>query len=182
MSWSEIVSLVSIFMSGLTAVGTALLPAFFNYRLKKQERLDKLVLEEEKRKLSEIQKFNSDFEQYYQAHLQIISNLTEHYGKWKSGINNQKLISYIYQIAPQFPHYEANQLYNFATKVTALKQGDDIDTVFNKLISDIFHCFGLRESANTPSFLKSEMLRTVLLEEFKKKDYAHIANLNLHSK
>ena len=167
---AEILSIIAVCISGVTAICAASIPAILNYRIKKEELKDKRKqLDDEK------------FEIYYQAHWQVLKDFAELYEQWKADpYTSFKLIDFIKEIAPEFRLSINNWLYKFADKIAAYKPGENLDDDYKRCRQLILDSYGVRVSANTPDDFMSDILRVVLRERFDELQHATSKDFKFH--
>ncbi len=173
---AEILSIIAVCISGITAVCSATIPAILNYRVKKEELRDK-------KKREETQAYEAKFKEFYQAHLKVLKEFSELYIQWGGSTTWAKkyaLIDYIYKIAPEFRLWLKNRLLEFASKVENHKTEDNIDEYYQNCVKGILHSYGVNVSSCTPDIFMSDMLKVVLREQFDKLQHATSKDFHFH--
>lgn len=172
---SEILSIIAVAISGVTAIYSTSIPAILSFLSKKAELKAQKAREQE-------QAYNAKFEVFYQNHLKILKDFLNLYGEWKINPDNStELLEFISTTAPEFRLSTNHWLYEFADKVKNYKPGDNLDEDYDKCKNLILHSYGVRVSADTPDYLMSEMLKVVLKERFDELQHATSEDFNFHS-
>lgn len=159
---AEILSIIAVCISGITAVCSASIPAILNFMLKRAELKEKKDNEAQ-------QEYQAKFEKFYQEHLKVLNDFSDLYGKWIGYTNasaKYELINFIYKIANQFqPQIRKNLLY-FVDRINNSGKQGDINEEYQKCINSILRSYGLIITTNTPNFLTSDILKIVLKDRF----------------
>ena len=171
---AEILSIIAVCISGVTAICSASIPAILNYKAKKAELKAQKAREHE-------QTYNAKFEVFYQTHLKILKDFSNLYECWKTNPENStELLEFIRKIAPEFRMSTSHWLYVLAGKIENYKAGDNFDKEYERCENLILHCYGVRVSADTPDYLMSEMLKVVLKERFDELQHATSKDFHFH--
>lgn len=173
---AEILSIIAVCISGITAICSAAVPAILNYKIKKAE----LVLQT---KRENEQKSDIKFQEFYEAHLKVVTDFSELYAEWKNdarATNRDKLIIYVSKLSDQFRDNIKNSLIEFATKIKNFKPGDNLDEEYYKCFNLILKSYGVRATWRSPNILISDMLKVALREQFYQLRSSTTYNLEFH--
>lgn len=156
---AEILSIIAVCISGITAICSACVPAILSYKAKLTEiRINKEI---EAQKEDE-----ANFELFYRQHIDILNELSIRYMDWK--VNKQEkfaLLCFLDKMVHEFKHScdSVHELYN---RVNNYQDGDDLDLLYNQCLDEILNYYGVRVYANTPNVLTSDMLKIILRKKF----------------
>lgn len=159
---AEILSIIAVCISGLTAVCSASVPAILNYKMKKAELA-------ERRKREEQQEYEAKFEVFYQSHLKILTEFSKLYVCLKndpSAFNKSSLIAFVSNLAVQFRDNIQTALTDFNAKVKDYSKGNNLDEEYKSCLNLILKSFGVRVSGYTPNIIMPDMLKIALKEQF----------------
>ena len=172
---AEILSIIAVAISGVTAVFSATVPAILSYKAKKAELKAQKAREDK-------EEYNAKFEIFYQTHLKIVQDFSNLYDCWKANPQNSvDIIEFIRKVAPEFRLSTSHWLNELAGKIANFKTGDNLDDDFKRCKLLILQCYGVKVSANTPDYLMSEILRVVLKERFDELQHATSKDFHFHS-
>ncbi len=167
----EILSIIAVVISGVTAVTSACVPAIINAQNKKRELALKRELEEDRLKREREQEQEAKFELFYQAHLKVVTDFSEYYVKWKNSYSEfakSELLIYIGKLSTQFRGKVQSALNDFVEKINTFNGSDSLDTDYKNCQRLIFNSFGAILADCFPDILLSDILKTALKEQFYK--------------
>ncbi len=160
----EILSIIAVCISGLTAVCSATVPAILNYKAKK-------AVLAERREREQQHENEEKFEVFYKTHLQVITDFSTFYFRCKSEpgeYNKSKLVSFLNNLSVQFRDDIQKALADFAIKVKSFSRGDNFDDDYFNCLNMILSSYGVRVSVYTPNILMPDMLKIALRAQFDK--------------
>ncbi len=168
---TEILSVIAVCISGVTAVCSACVPAILNAKTKKEELALKRELEEERLRREKEQEYETKFEAFYQAHLKVLTDFSDYYVQWKntlSEVAKTNLVTCINKLSVQFHNDVQISLNDFVVKINSYKNGKNIDEDYKNCLSLILNSFGVRLSAGFPDILLPDLLKSALKIQFNK--------------
>lgn len=172
---AEILSIIAVCISGITAICSASIPAILNYCAKKAE------LKAQKKREAE-QAYNAKFEAFYQKHYNIVKGLSNHYECWKNNPkHSSKILEFIIEIKSEFPYSISYWLNEFSNKIRNYKAGDNLDSAYNRCRQIIIESYGARITGETPDYLLSDILKVVLKERFDELQHATSKDLKFYN-
>lgn len=165
----EILSIIAVCISGVTAICSACVPAILNAKTKKEELALKREIEYEKLKREREQENEIKFEEYYQSHLKVLTDFSEYYVQWGSTfseIAKSQLVSYVNRLAAQFRNNVQSALNDFAQKVNTFYDDDNLDKDYKNCVNLILNSFGVQLSGGFPDILLPDILKSALKKQF----------------
>ena len=157
---AEILSIIAVCISGVTAICAATIPAILSYKNKKVELGIQI-------KQSKQKEYEAKFEIFFNEHINIIKKLSELYGQWKTDAQKaSELISFIYKIANEFNFWMRCTFYYWAQTIIENADNKEIERMFNECMGCLLASYGIDYCSNSTKFLMSDMLKIVLRERF----------------
>ena len=163
---TEIISIIAVCISGITALCSACVPAILNAKTKREELALKREIEEEKLK----QEREAQFENFYQAHIKILDDFLECYINWKNRfteVSKFVLVTYVSKLSLQFRGDVQKALNDFVNKIQNYNTGDNFDEDFKNCLDLILKSYGLSHSEGS-GILLSDILRSTLKTKYNK--------------
>ena len=127
---AEILSIIAVCISGITAVCSACVPAILNAKTKREELALKRKIEEERLNREKEQECETKFEMFYQSHLKVLTDFSEYYVQWKNSHSEyakSDLVIYVSKLSVQFRNDVQSALNDFIFKINNCNDGDNLD-------------------------------------------------------
>ncbi len=168
---TEILSIIAVCISGITAICSACVPAILNAKTKREELALKRKIEEEKLKHEKEQANEAKFEEFYQSHLKVLTNFSSYYVRWKnvrSEVTKSELVSYVSRLSEQFRDNIQKTLNDFAVKIKNCYSDETIEKEYKTCLNLILDSFGVDCSTYFPDILLPDILKSTLRIQFNK--------------
>lgn len=167
---AEILSIIAVCISGITAVCSACVPAILNAKTKREELAFKRKIEEERLNREKEQECETKFEMFYQSHLKVLTDFSEYYVQWKNSHSEyakSDLVIYVSKLSVQFRNDVQSALNDFIFKINNCNDGDNLDEDYKNCRDFIIKSFGVR-LGRFPDILLTDILKSTLRERFYK--------------
>lgn len=168
---AEILSIIAVCISGITAICSACVPAILAAKTKREELALKRQIEEEKLHQEKVQAYEAKFEEFYQAHLKVLTSFSSYYVNWKnygSITSKSELVAYVSKLSEQFRDNIQKALNDFVVKIKNYDSGDYLEKEYKNCLNLILESFGVDSSAFFPDILLPDILKSTLRIQFDK--------------